>query len=62
MGGIDFKIMFLNPESDEVRHAHKDQDIFKLELETTILRAKKLSVQMRFYKSVVVCILIKEKK
>lgn len=33
--------MFLNPESDEVRHAHKDQDIFKLELETTILRAKK---------------------
>ena len=41
MGGIDFKIMFLNPESDEVRRAHKDQDIFKLELETTILRAKK---------------------
>lgn len=41
MDGIDFKIMFLNPESEEVNYAHKDQDIFKLELETTILRAKR---------------------
>lgn len=41
MDGINFKILFLNPESEEVRYAHKDQDIFKPELEATILRAKK---------------------
>lgn len=41
MDGIDFRIMFLNPESEEVRYAHKDQDIFKSELETSILRARK---------------------
>lgn len=41
MDGIDVKILFLNPESEEVRYAHKDQDIFETELRTTILRAKK---------------------
>lgn len=41
MDGIDFKLMFLNPDSDEVNFAHKDQDIFKSELRTTMLRAKK---------------------
>lgn len=41
MDGIDFKILFLNPKSDEVNYAHKDQDTFKLELEATILRAKR---------------------
>lgn len=41
MDGINFKILFLNPKSEEVHYAHKDQDIFKSELETTILRAKK---------------------
>lgn len=41
MGGIDFKLMFLNPTSDEVRYAHKDQDIFEIELLATIARAKK---------------------
>ena len=42
MDGIDFKLMFLNPDSDEVNFAHKDQDIFKSELRTTMLRAKKI--------------------
>ena len=42
MDGIDFKILFLNPSSAEVQYAHKDQDIFKPELRTTISRAKKL--------------------
>lgn len=41
MDGIDFKILFLNPSSDEVRYAHKDQDIFESELRATISRAKK---------------------
>ena len=41
MDGINFKILFLNPKSEEVLYAHKDQDIFKSELESTILRAKK---------------------
>lgn len=41
MGGIDFKILFLNPTSEEVCFAHKDQDIFEPELLATISRAKK---------------------
>lgn len=41
MDGIDFKILFLNPNSDEVRYAHIDQDIFEPELQATISRAKK---------------------
>lgn len=41
MDGIDFKILFLNPVSEEVQYAHKDQDIFKSELLSTISRAKK---------------------
>lgn len=40
MFGIDFRCLFLNPASDEVRYAHKDQDIFFQELESTIKRAK----------------------
>lgn len=41
MAGIDFKVLFLDPVSDEVHYAHKDQDIFELELRTTITRAKR---------------------
>lgn len=41
MDGIDFKILFLNPVSDEVRCAHRDQEIFEPELRATIVRAKK---------------------
>lgn len=40
MDGIDFKCLFLNPESDEVKYAHKQQDIFYQELDSTIKRAK----------------------
>ena len=40
MYGIDFRCLFLNPESDEVRYAHKQQDIFFQELDATIKRAK----------------------
>ncbi len=41
MDGIDFKVLFLNPTSEEVHYAHKDQEIFELELLATISRAKK---------------------
>lgn len=41
MAGIDFKVLFLDPASDEVHYAHKDQDIFESELRATIFRAKK---------------------
>lgn len=41
MDGIDFKVLFLNPASEEVNYAHKDQDIFMPELLSTISRAKK---------------------
>lgn len=41
MAGIDFKILFLNPEADEVHYAHKEQDIFEPELCATISRAKR---------------------
>ena len=40
MGGIDFRCMFLNPNSDEVRRAHSQQNIFKGELVNTIYRAQ----------------------
>lgn len=38
--GIDFRCLFLNPNSNEVEYAHKQQEIFKLELNASILRAK----------------------
>jgi len=40
MFGIDFRCLFLDPSSDEVKYAHKQQDIFSLELGATIKRAK----------------------
>ena len=40
MYGIDFRCLFLNPDSDEVKYAHKQQDIFSQELDATIKRAK----------------------
>ncbi len=40
MGGIDFRCLFLDPNSDEVERAHLQQNIFEAELNATILRAK----------------------
>ena len=40
MEGIDFRCLFLDPDSPEVEKAHIQQDIFKSELVATILRAK----------------------
>lgn len=40
MYGIDFRCLFLNPKSDEIKYAHKQQDIFLQELDATIKRAK----------------------
>lgn len=40
MGGIDFRCLFLDPNSEEVGRAHLQQQIFKPELEATILRAR----------------------
>lgn len=40
MFGVDFRCLFLNPASDEVKYAHKQQDIFLQELDATIKRAK----------------------
>lgn len=40
MYGIDFRCLFLNPQSEEVQYAHKQQDIFYQELDATIKRAK----------------------
>ena len=40
MSGIDFRCLFLDPDSDEVSRAHLQQKIFKPELEATIIRAK----------------------
>ena len=40
MAGIDFRCLFLDPDSLEVEKAHLQQDIFKSELTATILRAK----------------------
>lgn len=42
MDGIDFKCLFLNPESSEVKVAHRDPDILSSELNTTIKRASNL--------------------
>lgn len=40
MDGIDFRCLFLNPYSDEVMHAHRQQQIFLPELKASIARAK----------------------
>lgn len=40
MDGIDFRCLFLDPNSDEVTYAHKQQEIFLSELNSSILRAK----------------------
>jgi len=40
MDGIDFRCLFLDPSSDEVKKAHPQQNIFRSELEATLLRAK----------------------
>ena len=40
--GIDFRCLFLDPNSEEVKHAHKNQEIFSSELNSTIERAKQL--------------------
>ena len=42
MDGIDFRCLFLDPESNEVKYAHEEQDVFVPELTTTIARAKKI--------------------
>ena len=39
INGIDFRCLFLDPNSDEVLLAHKNQEIFKSELKNTIIRA-----------------------
>lgn len=39
MAGIDFRCLFLNPDSEEVNRAYLQQDIFKLELKATLRRA-----------------------
>ena len=40
LGGIDFRCLFLDPNSEETKRAHPQQNIFQSELNTTILRAK----------------------
>ncbi|MCL2522951.1 MAG: hypothetical protein FWE36_08855 [Erysipelotrichales bacterium] len=40
ISGIDFRCLFLDPNSNEVETAHLNTQILKLELESTILRAK----------------------
>lgn len=40
MDGIDFRCMFLNPNSEEAYRAHSQKDIFKSELISTIYRAR----------------------
>jgi nucleoside 2-deoxyribosyltransferase len=40
MGGISFRCLFLDPSSNETEKAHIQQNLFKMELEATILRAK----------------------
>lgn len=40
LSGIDFRCLFLNPASEEIKYAHKQQDIFFQELDATIKRAK----------------------
>lgn len=40
MDGIDFRCLFLDPNSDEVERAHSQKDIFRNELKTTLYRAR----------------------
>lgn len=40
MDGIDFKCLFLDPNSKEVVRAHPQPELLKAELESTIIRAK----------------------
>ena len=40
MDGIDFRCLFLDPTSGEVKRAHKQQEIFLSELKSSIFRAK----------------------
>ena len=40
MDGIDFRCLFLDPNSSETKTAHMHQDIFLSELQSSILRAK----------------------
>ena len=40
MDGIDFRCLFLDPNSEEVFRAHKQQEIFVPELTSSILRAR----------------------
>lgn len=40
MDGIDFRCLFLNPNSDEVSRAHSQKEIFSQELRTTLYRAR----------------------
>lgn len=40
MGGIDFRCLFLDPDSEEVGRAHSQTEILKLELNATLQRAK----------------------
>lgn len=40
MDGIDFRCLFLDPNSKEIERAHLQKNILKPELEATILRAK----------------------
>ena len=43
MHGIDFRCLFLDPASEEVKYAHRDQDIFPSELMSTIKRVNHLT-------------------
>lgn len=40
MEGIDFRCLFLDPDSDEVKYAHKQPEILASELRSCILRAQ----------------------
>lgn len=40
MSEIDFRCLFLNPDSKEVECAHTSKELFKQELNSTIVRAK----------------------
>lgn len=58
MSGVDFRCLFLNPESDEVSRAYRYQDSFKDELKVQIKRAKRsvrdnepLKKSFRYYSS-----------
>lgn len=66
MDGIDFRCLFLDPGSDEVKKAHIQQHIFKSELEATLLRAKdevgdneQLKKCLRLYSNKRECIIIR---